>query len=94
MSPDDIQFFDVGERVVVKIGETGSGEVRFMIVTIADVIFITDGNFVKVQKYLVKFTTKYDEDTEWYNACDVFENIDSLMESIKQNKNKNNTKGK
>ena len=86
MSPDDIQFFDIGERVVVKIGETGSGEVRFMIVTIADVIFITDGNFVKVQKYLVKFTTKYD-DTEWYDACDVFENIDSLMESIKQNKN-------
>jgi hypothetical protein len=61
-----------------------------MIVTIADIIFITDGNFVKVQKYLVKFTTKYD-DTEWYHACDVFKNIDSLMESIKQNKNK--TKG-
>ena len=88
MSPDDIQFFDIGERVVVKIGETGSGEVRFMIVTIADVIFITDGNYVKVQKYLVKFTTKYDDDTEWYDACDVFSNIDSLMESIKQNKNK------
>lgn len=86
MSPDDIQFFDIGERVVVKIGETGSGEVRFMIVTIADVIFITDGNFVKVQKYLVKFTTKYDDDTDWYDACDVFSNIDSLMESIKQNK--------
>ena len=60
MNTDDIQFFDIGERVVVKIGETGSGEVRFMIVTIADIIFITDGNFVKVQKYLVKFTTKYD----------------------------------
>lgn len=40
MSPDDINFFD--------IGETGSGEVRFMIVTIADIIFITDGNFVKL----------------------------------------------
>lgn len=92
MSPDDINFFDIGERVVVKIGETEGGEVRFMIVTIADIIFITDGNFVKVQKYLVKFTTKYDDDTEWYHACDVFENIDSLMESIKQNKNK--TKGK
>ena len=63
------------------------GEVRFMIVTIADVIFITDGNFVKVQKYLVKFTTKYD-DTDWYDACDVFSNIDSLMESIKQKQNK------
>lgn len=87
MSPDDIQFFDIGERVVVKIGETGGGDVRFMIVTIADIIFITDGNFVKVQKYLVKFTTKYD-DTDWYDACNVFENIDSLMESIKQNKNK------
>ena len=87
MNTDDIQFFDIGERVVVRLGETGSGEVRFMIVTIADVIFITDGNFVKVQKYLVKFTTKYDDDTEWYNACDIFENIDSLMESIKQNKN-------
>ena len=58
-----------------------------MIVTIADVIFITDGNFVKVQKYLVKFTTKYD-DTDWYDACDVFSNIDSLMESIKQKQNK------
>jgi hypothetical protein len=88
MSPDDIQFFDIGTRVVVKIGETGSGEVRFMIVTIADVIFITGGNSVKVQKYLVKFTTKYDDDTDWYDACDVFKNIDSLMESIKQNKNK------
>lgn len=88
MSPDDINFFDIGERVVVKIGETGSGEVRFMIVTIADIIFITDGNFVKVQKYLVKFTTKYDNDTDWYDACEVFSNIDSLMESIKQNKNK------
>ena len=87
MNTDDIQFFDIGERVVVRLGETGSGEVRFMIVTIADIIFITDGNFVKVQKYLVKFTTKYDDDTEWYNACDIFENIDSLMESIKQNKN-------
>ena len=94
MNPDDIQFFDIGTQVVVKIGETGSGEVRFMIVTIADIIFITDGNFVKVQKYLVKFTTKYDDDTDWYNACDVFENIDSLMESIKQNKIKYNTKGK
>ena len=92
MNTDDIQFFDIGERVVVKIGETGSGEVRFMIVTIADIIFITDGNFVKVQKYLVKFTTKYD-DTDWYDTCNVFENIDSLMESIKQNKNKNKTKG-
>ena len=91
MSPDDIPFFDIGERVVVKIGETGGGEVRFMIVTIADIIFITDGNFVKVQKYLVKFTTKYDDDTDWYDACDVFENIDSLMESIKQN---NKTKEK
>lgn len=94
MSIDDIQFFDIGERVVVNIGETGSGEVRFMIVTIADIIFVTDGNFVKVQKYLVKFTTKYDDDTDWYDACNVFENIDSLMESIKQNKNKNKTKGK
>lgn len=93
MNTDDIQFFDIGERVVVKIGETGSGEVRFMIVTIADIIFITDGNFVKVQKYLVKFTTKYDDDTDWYDTCNVFENIDSLMESIKQNKNKNKTKG-
>ena len=88
MSPDDIQFFDIGERVVVKIGETSGGEVRFRIVTIADVIFITDGNSVKVQQYLVKFTNKYDNDTCWYDACDVFENIDSLMESIKQNKNK------
>lgn len=88
MNTDDIQFFDIGERVVVKIGETGSVEVRFMIVTIADIIFITDGNFVKVQKYLVKFTTKYDDDTDWYDACEVFSNIDSLMESIKQNKNK------
>lgn len=88
MSPDDIQFFDIGERVVVKIGETVGGEVRFMIATIADVIFITDGNSVKVQQYLVKFTTKYDNDTEWYDACDVFQNIDSLMESIKQNNNK------
>lgn len=88
MNTDDIQFFDIGDRVVVKIGETGSGEVRFMIVTIADIIFITDGNFVKVQKYLVKFTTKYDDDTDWYDACEVFSNIDSLMESIKQNKNK------
>ncbi len=92
MSPDDIQFFDIGEQVVVKIGATMSGEVRFMIVRIADIIFITDGNSVKVQKYLVKFTTKYDDDTEWYDACDVFENIDSLMESIKQNKNKQNKK--
>lgn len=88
MNTDDIKFFDIGERVVVKIGETGGGDVRFMIVTIADIIFITDGNFVKVQKYLVKFTTKYDDDTDWYDACDVFSNIDSLMESIKQNKNK------
>ena len=88
MSPDDIQFFDIGERVVVKIGATMGGEVRFMIATIADVIFITDGNSVKVQQYLVKFTTKYDNDTEWYDACDVFQNIDSLMESIKQNNNK------
>lgn len=84
MSPDDIQFFDIGERVIVKIGETSGGEVRFMIATIADVIFITDGNSVRVQQYLVKFTTKYDNDTEWYDACDVFQNIDSLMESIKQ----------
>lgn len=88
MSPDDIQFFDIGERVVVKMGETLGGEVRFSIVTIADIIFITDGNYVKVQQYLVKSTTKYDNDTSWYAACDVFENIDSLMESIKQNKNK------
>lgn len=88
MSPDDIQFFDIGERVVVKIGETSGGEVRFRIVTIADVIFITDGNYVKVSQYLVKFTNKHDNDTTWYDACDVFENIDSLMESIKQNKNK------
>lgn len=88
MSPDDIKFFDIGERVVVKIGETGSGEVRFMIVKIADIIFITDGNSVKVQRYLVKFLTEYDNDTDWYDACDVFSNIDSLMESIKQNKNK------
>ena len=92
MNPDDIQFFDVGKPVVVKIGETEGGEVRFRVVKIADIIFITDGNFVKVQRYLVKFTTKYDNDTEWYHACDVFENIDSLIESIKQNKNK--TKGK
>lgn len=84
MSPDEINFFDIGERVVVKIGATMGGEVRFMIVTIADVIFITDGNSVKVQQYLVKFTTKYDNDTSWYDACDVFKNIDSLMESIKQ----------
>ena len=90
MNTDDIQFFDIGERVVVKIGETGGGEVRFMIVTIADIIFITDGNFVKVQKYLVKFTTKYDDDTDWYDACNVFSNIDSFMEYIKQNKNKQN----
>lgn len=92
MNPDDIQFFDIGERVVVKIGETGGGDVRFMIVKIADIIFITDGNSVKVQKYLVKFTTEYDNDTDWYDACNVFENIDSLMESIKQNKNKQNKK--
>lgn len=85
MSPDDIQFFGIGERVVVKIGETSGGEVRFSIVTIAAVIFIIEGNYVKVQ-YLVKFTTKYDDDTAWYDACDVFKNIDSLMESIKQNK--------
>lgn len=88
MSPDDIQFFDIGERVVVKIGETEGGEVRFCIAKVVDIIFITDGNFVKVQKYLVKFTTKYDNDTDWYDACEVFSNIDSLMESIKQNKNK------
>lgn len=92
MSPDDINFFDIGERVVVKIGETVGGEVRFMIVKVVDIIFITDGNSVKVQKYLVKFITEYDNDTEWYDACDVFKNIDSLMESIKQNNN--NTKGK
>ena len=92
MSPDDINFFDIGERVVVKIGETTGGEVRFCIAKVADIIFITDGNFVKVQQYLVKFTTEYDNDTEWYHACDVFKNIDSLMESIKQKKNK--TKGK
>lgn len=92
MSPDDIPFFDIGERVVVKIGETEGGEVLFRIVKIADIIFITDGNFVKVHQYLVKFLTEYDNDTEWYHACDVFKNIDSLMESIKQNKNK--TKGK
>lgn len=88
MNTDDINFFDIGEQVIVKIGETMGGEVRFMIATIADVIFITDGNSVKVQQYLVKFTTKYDNDTEWYDACDVFKNIDSLMESIKQNNNK------
>lgn len=88
MSPDDINFFDIGERVVVKIGETTGGEVRFCIAKVVDIIFITDGNFVKVQKYLVKFTTKYDNDTDWYDACEVFSNIDSLMESIKQNKNK------
>lgn len=92
MNIDDINFFDIGERVVVKIGETGSGEVRFMIAKIADIIFITDGNSVKVQKYLVKFLTEYDDDTDWYDACNVFENIDSLMESIKQNKNKQNKK--
>lgn len=40
MSPDDINFFD--------IGETTGGEVRFRIVTIAEVIFITDGNTIKV----------------------------------------------
>lgn len=84
MSPDDIQFFDIGEQVVVKIGATMGGEVLFRIVRIADIIFITDGNFVKVQKYLVKFTNKYDNDTSWYDACDIFRNIDSLMESIKQ----------
>lgn len=61
MSTDDIQFFDIGERVVVKI---------------ADIIFITE----------------YDNDTDWYDACEVFSNIDSLMESIKQKQNK--TKGK
>lgn len=92
MSPDDIPFFDIGEQVVVKIGETEGGEVRFSIVKIADIIFITDGNYVKVYQYLVKFLTEYNNDTEWYHACDVFKNIDSLMESIKQNKNK--TKGK
>lgn len=92
MNPDDIQFFDIGERVVVKIGETEGGEVRFCIAKVVDIIFITDGNFVKVQRYLVKFTNEYDNDTEWYHACDVFNNIDSLMESIKQNNN--NTKGK
>lgn len=92
MSPDEIQFFDIGKPAVVKIEETEGGEVRFMIVKIADIIFITDGNSVKVQKYLVKFTTEYDNDTEWYDACDVFPNIGSLMESIKQNNN--NTKGK
>lgn len=84
MSPDDIQFFDIGERVVVKIGETGSGEVRFCIAKVVDIIFITDGNTVKVQQYAVKFTNEYDSDTEWYDACEVFSNIDSLMESIKQ----------
>lgn len=92
MSPDDINFFDIGERVVVKIGETTGGEVRFCVAKVVDIIFITDGNFVKVQKYLVKFTNEYDNDTCWYDACDVFKNIDSLMESIKQKKNK--TKGK
>lgn len=88
MSPDDINFFDIGERVVVKIGETSGREVRFCIAKVVDIIFITDGNSVKVQQYAVKFTNEYDNDTEWYDACDVFQNIDSLMESIKQNKNK------
>lgn len=92
MSLDNINFFDIGERVVVKIGETVGGEVRFMIVKVVDIIFITDGNTVKVQQYSVKFTNEYDNDTCWYDSCDVFQNIDSLMESIKQNNN--NTKGK
>lgn len=92
MSPDDIPFFDIGERVVVKIGETSGGEVRFCIAKVVDIIFITDDNTIKVQQYSVKFTNEYDNDTCWYDACDVFKNIDSLMESIKQKKNK--TKGK
>lgn len=92
MNPDDIQFFDVGKPVVVKIGEMSGGEVRFCVAKVVDIIFITDDNTIKVQQYSVKFTNEYDNDTCWYDACDVFENIDSLIESIKQNKNK--TKGK
>jgi hypothetical protein len=92
MNPDDIQFFDVGKPVVVKIGETEGGEVRFCIAKVVDIIFITDDDTIKVQQYSVKFTNEYDNDTCWYDACDVFKNIDSLMESIKQKKNK--TKGK
>ena len=84
MSPDDIPFFDIGEQVVVKIGETVGGEVRFCIAKVVDIIFITDGNTIRVQQYSVKFTNEYDNDTCWYDACDVFNNIDSLMESIKQ----------
>lgn len=92
MNPDDIQFFDVGKPVVVKIEEMSGGEVCFCIAKVVDIIFITDDDTIKVQQYSVKFTNEYDNDTCWYDACDVFENIDSLMESIKQKKNK--TKGK
>lgn len=88
MSPDDINFFDIGERVVVKIEETTGGEVRFCIAKVVDIIFITDDDTIKVQQYSVKYINEYDNDTCWYDACDVFKNIDSLMESIKQNKNK------
>lgn len=92
MNPDDIQFFDVGKPVVVKIGEMSGGEVRFCIAKVVDIIFITDDDTIKVQQYSVKYTNEYDNDTCWYDACDVFKDIDSLMESIKQKKNK--TKGK
>lgn len=92
MNPDDIQFFDVGKPVVVKIGEMSGGEVRFCVAKVVDIIFITDDDTIKVQQYSVKYTNEYDNDTCWYDACDVFKDIDSLMESIKQKKNK--TKGK
>lgn len=92
MSPDDIDFFDIGEQVVVKIGETTGGEVRLCIVKVVDIIFITDDDTIKVQQYSVKFTNKYDNYTCWYDACDVFKNIYSLMEYVKRKKNK--TKGK
>ena len=90
MNTDDIQFFDIGERVAVKIGATMGGDVRFRVAKVVDIIFITDGNTVKVQQYSVKFTNEYDDDTDWYDACNVFSNIDSLMESIKQKQNKQN----
>lgn len=40
MSPDDIPFFDIGEQVVVKIGETVGGEVRFCIAKVADIYLL------------------------------------------------------
>lgn len=92
MNQDSVKIFDIGEEVVVKIGETSDGKARFCIARVADLIFITDGDTLKYHQILIKFTNEYDSETCWYDACDVFKNIDSLMESIKQKKNK--TKGK